>query len=198
MTTTGPEIETGVIHGRFQIVHNDHVDYIVAGKEHCRHLVVGITNPDPTMTRETPADPGRSRAEANPLTYYERHIMVREVLQEQGLNHTAYTIVPLPISIPGLYRYYVPLDAVFFLTIFDDWGRTKRSFFRELGLRTQVLWERPPHRKGISGTDVRTRIMQGAPWEHLVPASAAALIKKWGIRDRLKKAATEAHPERPS
>jgi nicotinamide-nucleotide adenylyltransferase len=40
--------ELGVIHGRFQVLHNDHLRYILAGKELCRHLVVGITNPDPT------------------------------------------------------------------------------------------------------------------------------------------------------
>ena len=47
-------IEVGVIvseHGRFQVLHNDHFKYLMAGKAQCRHLVVGITNPDPTLTR---------------------------------------------------------------------------------------------------------------------------------------------------
>jgi len=38
--------ERGVVHGRFQVLHNDHVKYLLAGKARCRHLVVGITNPD--------------------------------------------------------------------------------------------------------------------------------------------------------
>ena len=45
-------VETGIIHGRFQILHNDHVKYLLAGKQFCRHLVVGITNPDPTVDQK--------------------------------------------------------------------------------------------------------------------------------------------------
>ena len=52
--------ELGVIHGRFQLLHNDHLKYLLAGKQRCRHLVIGITNPDPTLTRADPADPART------------------------------------------------------------------------------------------------------------------------------------------
>lgn len=44
-------IRTGVIHGRFQLLHNDHLKYLLAGKARCEHLVVGITNPDPCLTK---------------------------------------------------------------------------------------------------------------------------------------------------
>lgn len=36
----------GVVHGRFQLLHNDHVKYIMAGMERCERLVIGICNPD--------------------------------------------------------------------------------------------------------------------------------------------------------
>jgi hypothetical protein len=64
--------DTGVIHGRFQVLHNDHLKYLLAGKARCRHLVVGITNPDPFLTKEDAAEPRRSEPGANPLTYFER------------------------------------------------------------------------------------------------------------------------------
>ena len=76
----------GVIHGRFQVLHNDHLAYIMAAKLRCEHLVVGITNPDPTLTKEDFADPQRSLAINNPLTYFERYTMVRAVLVEAGLT----------------------------------------------------------------------------------------------------------------
>ena len=60
--------ETVVIHGRIQVLHNDHLKYLLAGKAHCRRLVVGITNPDPFLTRNENADPKRSDPLANPLT----------------------------------------------------------------------------------------------------------------------------------
>jgi len=44
--------ETGVIHGRFQVLHNDHLKYLMEGMALCDHLVVGITNPDPILTGE--------------------------------------------------------------------------------------------------------------------------------------------------
>jgi len=186
--------ETGVIHGRFQVLHRDHLRYLLAGRALCRHLVVGITNPDPTLTREHRADPHRSRAEANPLTYYERYQLVRAALAEAGTPLDALSIVPLPINLPDLYRYYVPLDAVFFLSVTDDWGRQKLRTFHDLGLRTHVLWDVPPEAKGLSAAEIRGRMLRGEPWEHLVPPSAAALLRRWGIPARLAGAAGDPRP----
>ena len=121
--------EIGVIHGRFQILHNDHIKYLMAGKDLCKYLVVGITNPDPLLTRDSDANPHRSKPLANPLTYFERYLMTQAALLEQGLSLTEFSIVPFPINVPELIKYYVPLDAIFFLTIYDDWGRQKKSFF---------------------------------------------------------------------
>jgi cytidyltransferase-like protein len=45
------QYDVGIIHGRFQILHNDHVKYLMAGKELCEHIIVGITNPDPSLTK---------------------------------------------------------------------------------------------------------------------------------------------------
>lgn len=178
--------ELGFIHGRFQILHNDHLKYLLAGKALCRHLIVGITNPDPTLTREDMADPNRSCAEANPLTYYERQLMVRETLIEAGLDCRDFTIVPFPVNLPELYFCYVPQEAVFFVSIYDDWGRKKRDTFIRLGLQTQVLWEVSLEEKGLSGSDVRQAILKNQPWEHLVPPAVARLVKTWDLLSRLK------------
>ena len=182
----------GVTHGRFQVVHHDHLKYLLAGKVRCRHLVVGITNPDPSHTRDDPADPQRSSPVANPLTYLERHQLVHSAFLEAGLNLQDFTIVPFPINFPELYRYYLPLDAVFFLTIYDAWGRSKLNRFQEMGLKTEVLWERAPTEKGQRATDIRRIMIDGQPWEHLVPAANVALLKSWGIPERLQRLALDA------
>ena len=67
--------------------------------------------------------------------------MVRGVLEEAGVEPSRYSIVPFPINIPELYRYYVPMDALFFLSIYDEWGKRKLDYFRSLALRTHVLRE---------------------------------------------------------
>jgi len=178
--------ELGVIHGRFQVLHNDHLKYLLAGKNLCKHLVVGITNPDPSLTRDSEANPHRSTPLANPLTYYERYLMLHAALFEQGLQYSEFSVVPFPINVPDLINNYVPMDAVFFLTIYDDWGRQKKEYFKSLGLKIHILWEVPFEKKGLSSIDIRAAMINDDKWEHFLPSSVAELMKKWKISQRLK------------
>jgi nicotinamide-nucleotide adenylyltransferase len=178
--------EIGVIHGRFQVLHNDHVKYLLSGKSLCKHLVIGITNPDPGLTKKEPTDVKRDDPLANPLTYYERYVLINEVLKEVGLTSDAFSIVPFPISMPNLYQHYVPLDAVYFLVIYDNWGKQKFDYFNSMGLNVHILREVPPEEKGISSSTVRDLILKDKPWEHLVPQAVARYIRNWNIKDRLK------------
>jgi nicotinamide mononucleotide adenylyltransferase len=181
--------EIGVAHGRFQVLHNDHMQYILAAKARCRHLVVGITNPDPTLTKYDLADPHRSNAGENPLTYYERYVILKATLLAQGVDHRDFSLVPLPINFPELYKYYVPLEAVFYLTIYDDWGERKRQMFASLGLRVEVLWRRAETEKGLTSTLIRQKIIRNEPWEHLVPAAVAPLFRQLGLLTRIRELA---------
>jgi nicotinamide-nucleotide adenylyltransferase len=88
---------------------------------------------------------------------------------------------------PELYKYYVPMNGLFFLTIYDDWGRKKLNTFKSLGLNTHVLWEVPPEKKGISSAEIRRFMVDGKPWEHMVPPCVSHLLKKWDIPRRIKK-----------
>ncbi len=181
------EHSIGVIHGRFQVLHNDHLKYLMAGKALCQHLVIGITNPDPFLTKPENADTGRNNPLANPLTYYERYSLVNAALKEKGLEHDQFSVVPFPINFPELYQYYVPMDAVFFLTIYDEWGKQKLRYFQKQGLKTHVLWEVPLEKKGISASEIRELMIKENAWEHLTPRSVTRLVNEWGIAERLKK-----------
>lgn len=114
--------------------------------------------------------------------------MIERALLSQGLVHSQFKIVPFPINFPDLIRYYVPANAVFFLTINDQWGYTKLERLKSLGLRTQVLWERLGADKGICGTNVRAAIAAKVPWEHYVPSSTAAVVQECGIDLRIQSA----------
>ncbi|MHA2127518.1 MAG: nicotinate-nucleotide adenylyltransferase [Promethearchaeota archaeon] len=178
--------DLGVIHGRFQVLHNDHIKYLMAGKKLCKYLVVGITNPDPSLTRDSDTNPHRSTPFANPLTFYERYVMTQAALVEQGLTLSEFSIVPLPINVPDLIKYYVPMDAIFFLTIYDDWGRQKKKYFQSLGLKIHVLWEVPLDKKGLSSSDIRESMVKSGDWEQYLPSSVVKLMKEWDIAQRLK------------
>ncbi|MGC8657897.1 MAG: nicotinate-nucleotide adenylyltransferase [Desulfomonilaceae bacterium] len=175
----------GAIVGRFQIFHNDHLEYLLAGRSLCQHLIVGITNPDPSQSKNDSAAPHRHLSSSNPLTYFERYCMVRAVLNEYEVAHDKFSIVPFPINFPELYRYYIPSEAVFYLTIYDDWGRKKLALLSAYGLKTNVLWEKTPHEKGLTGTEIRRRIILDQPWAHLVPSSVSKLLREWKIKERM-------------
>jgi cytidyltransferase-like protein len=177
----------GVIHGRFQPLHVGHLEYLLAGKARCDLLVVGITNPDPSLTVREESDLARGEAAANPCTFYERLVMVEGALAESGVAREEFRIVPFPHGRPELLEYYAPRDATYFLTIYDDWGETKLHRFAELGLRTDVMWRRDT--KVTSGTELRERIAHRRPWEHLVPRAVATAIRELGIDARLERAA---------
>jgi nicotinamide-nucleotide adenylyltransferase len=176
----------GVIHGRFQVLHHDHLKYLLAGKELCEHLIVGITNPAPEMTSLESMDLARSCIENNPLTYDERNQMVRTALLEAKVPAKDFSIVPMPICRPELLKNYVPTDAVYYLTIYDNWGREKKKRLEQLGLKTIVMWEKQITEKGLTGTAVRHAIQKGDGWEEMVPASISELIAQWDLQERLK------------
>jgi len=185
MTDNHFKYDLGTIHGRFQILHNDHIKFLKAGKKLSKHLIVGITNPDPSLTKDHDSNPHRSTPIANPLTYYERYIMIKEALLEEGLKFSQFSIVPFPINVPELLKYYVPMDAVFFLSIYDGWGRQKKEYLESLGLKVHVLWEVPLEEKGLSGSDIRNSMLKGEPWEHFLPTVVVKLVKKWDILTRI-------------
>lgn len=188
MNTTAPKkAETGVIHGRFQVLHNDHMVYLLAGMALCEHLVIGITNPDPLLTKAEAQDPKRSSPLANPLTYFERYLMVQRAMMEAGVELSRFSIVPLPINLPELYQYYVPMDGLFFLSVYDQWGKRKLEYFHSLNLKTHVLRDVPESQKGISATEVRERMIHGERWEDMVPPAVVFLMKRWDIPARLRR-----------
>ena len=178
---------TGTAHGRFQLFHNDHLKYILAVAKKCDYLLIGITNPDVTLTAPCTANPHRSLREANPFSYYERMQMIRGAVLEADLARDAFDIVPFPINRPELLLNYIPTDAVHYMSIYDDWGWEKKEVLDDLGLQTEVWSERSLEEKGISGTDVRALIAAGDPsWQTQVPPFVRDYLLETGLVERLR------------
>ena len=176
---------TGVVCGRFQIFHNEHLQYVMAAKEQCEHLIVGITSPDPSVSPVEKADVNRSSDVANPCTYYERMKMIEAAILEAGLPRERFDIVPFPIGKPELLRYYLPDEVTVFVTILDQWGYCKKDRLEEYGYRVSVLWER--EEKRISSTMIRKCIMQDQAWGEFVPDATYRYVTEHGIDDRIKR-----------
>ena len=180
----------GIACGRFQIFHNEHLQYVLAAKEKSDHLIVGITAPDPSVSPVESEDTNRTEAASNPCTYYERFRMIESVLLEQGLARDEFDIVPYPIGRPELIKYYVPEGATHYVTILDPWGHRKNQRLRDMGYDVQVLWDDKP--KGISSSMLRGLIAEGNDWSQYVPEATYNFILENGIDQRIKKLIEEA------
>lgn len=178
--------KTGVVHGRFQLLHNDHVKFILEGFHRCEHLIIGICNPDVTLTSFNEKNPHRSALENNPFTYYERYQMIKGSLIEKGISPDRFDIVPFPINMPELIFNYAPKDAKYFLTIYDEWGMAKKEELEAIGCDVEVMWQVKLEDKGISGTDIRNLIKNGEDYKEYVPAYVYNYMKANGLEDRLK------------
>jgi cytidyltransferase-like protein len=161
--------KTGVIHGRFQVLHKGHMEYLLEGKNRCEHLVIGLTNPDITLTRPSIVSPYRSQPASNPLTYFERLQMIQGALLDEGIGLGKFDIVPFPINCPETLFNYAPEKAKYYMTIYDDWSLEKKKILQNLGCDIEVMWQRTNTERVTSGTEVRGLIASGKPWRHLVP-----------------------------
>lgn len=177
-------IDIGAVCGRFQLFHNDHLDYVLAAKARCRHLIVGITNPDTASSPAEQIDLHRSESAANPFTYYERMKMVESAILEAGVPREEFDIVPFPISKPELIRFYIPDGTTVFVTILDPWGHAKTDRLKDCGYPVEVLWER--NDKFISSTMLRQCICDGTDWSGWVPAATHRFILDNGYDQRIR------------
>lgn len=171
----------GVVHGRFQIFHNSHLEYVLAAKKLCDHLTVGITNPERSNQSGDAVDKSRFDSTANPFTFFERAEMIQNCLLDVGVSAGDFQVVPFPIEDPDRIEHYAPEGATHFLSIYDDWGRQKRERLESVGLKVHVLWERSESQKIHKATEIRNLIRSGEEFADQVPSS----IAKWIVKNDL-------------
>ncbi|MCH7522703.1 MAG: adenylyltransferase/cytidyltransferase family protein [Chloroflexi bacterium] len=174
MSTAKPEF--GMIHGRFQPFHNGHLEYLRAAVEQCENLVIGITNADPTQISEEATSEHRHLPESNPFTFFQRSVMIRELLIEEGIPLERSLIIPFPVHSPERWRYYLPPNVVHYLRVFSPWEQAKVDRLRQQGYAVEVL--DPGVSKAVEATEVRRRMAAGEGWEELVPPSVARVIHR--------------------
>jgi nicotinamide mononucleotide adenylyltransferase len=181
----------GFAHGRFQILHLDHLDYLLAAAANCRFLRVGVTQPDSNRLLDSHRGAGhRHQPTANPLTFQERATMIRRTLLAHGLDRDRFSVQPFPIEQPELLTRCIPPSVVAFTTICDDWNVRKVELLRGLGYDVRILRYRGADR--ISGSMVRELIRQQRPaWMSFVPPACRDYLLELDIEHRLRHSADE-------
>lgn len=171
----------GVVHGRFQPFHKQHLEYVLSGTRLCDHLVIGITNPFPERAQFSSESPHRHTNDANPYNYFSRYQMIRNSLLLEGLAAETFTIVPLCLFATHEWNQLLPPrnQTEFFVRVFSDWERKKISDFRSLGYSTTEI-DRGV-KKRMTATEVRDRITHGGDWPSLVPAGTLQVLLSLGV-----------------
>jgi cytidyltransferase-like protein len=130
------------VNGRFQPVHLGHLEYLLAAKKTCEFLWVGITRYD--FFDETPCEKATHRATgaSNPLTYFERTMVISAVLQAEGISKDSFAFIPFPIDQPKRLSQFLPREIPILTTVYDEWNQHKVKVLRESGYVVEVLWAR--------------------------------------------------------
>lgn len=179
-----PQPSYGMVHGRFQPFHIGHLQYTLAALQRCAHLIVGITNPDPSAIVQEQTDPDRHRPEANLFTFFERQLMIRAALAEEGVDLSRLSIVPFPIHHPERWHYYCPREAIQFMRLFSAWGAEKRRRFQERGWTVEVLDAGVA--KQVNGSEVRRLLRDGHGWQDCVPPAVVKVLNEIKAVERLQ------------
>ena len=176
-----------VVHGRFQPFHLDHLAYCRLALERAGLLVVGITNFDPALIEVESTNPHRHEAAANPFSYWERTLMIRDALLEDGVPADRFALVALPVHHPERWSHYVPTDpadCVHVLRVFSAWEDEKARRLAAAGMRVEAVRGQP---KRISATEVRSRLAEGRGWEALVPPAVGAWLSTFSAQARMRR-----------
>jgi len=160
------------------------MEYLLEAKARADFLWVGITQYISSALIENPVDRHRFEREHNPLTYFERAVMLRDALTEAGVPAAEFSVSPFPIETPDLLTEFLTVDIPVLTTVYDEWNRHKIDVLRRIGYEVVVLWERDI--KQYSGQEIRSLIRAGdAKWISLVPPATARLVEEYRVRERL-------------
>jgi len=167
----------GVVFGRFQVLHNGHLEHISEAFSRCDYLYIGISNPDPSATAFDAANPDRSENSSNPFTYYERATMIDKALHDINIKSDHYSTVPFPINRSELLCSYISPAWTIFMSVYETWDERKIEILNKNGFnRICVMYDRLGHKREINSTIVRNKIKLKEDISKFVPRTTMEFI----------------------
>lgn len=162
----------GLYVGRFQPFHLGHLDAIKTVLKSVDELVIVIGSAQ------------YSHNTNNPFTAGERLVMIRHALQDAGVDHSRFWVVPVPdvhlhmLWVSALEGYTPRFDVVF-----SNEPLTRRLFM-EAGYKVKNI--RFFERKIYSSTLIREKMVKDESWTTLVPKAVAEFIGEIDGVNRLR------------
>jgi nicotinamide-nucleotide adenylyltransferase len=166
----------GCVTGRFQPVHQQHLELVGIALAECAHVLVAVTNPDPGAWHEEPSSSHRHTASANPFTFHERARLLAGALAAHGWTQRT-TIVPFDLTRRASWPHYVPPGTRQYVRAYSDWEREKARWFEAAGYAVTLIEGAGRVRR--SGSEIRARMAAGGDWHSLVPAATVPLLEQF-------------------
>lgn len=167
-----PAVNRGLYVGRFQPLHNGHLDAIKYALKHVDELVVVIGSAQ------------YSHHSYNPFTAGERLVMVRRALEEAGVDLGKLWIVPVPdVNLHMLWVSAVEGYTPHFNVVYSNEPLTRRLFMEAGYSVCEVPFF---DRKAYNSTLVREKMVKDDSWTTLVPEAVAEFIGEIDGVNRLR------------
>ncbi|MEO8247761.1 MAG: hypothetical protein ABI589_00175 [Burkholderiales bacterium] len=175
----------GCVTGRFQPVHEQHIELFGIALAECRRLIVAITNPDADARRAEPASHHRHTEAANPFSYFERVQLLELAIRDRGWDERI-VLVPFDLTCPEHWQQYVPHAARQFVRAYGAWERQKAASLEQEGYSVRLIEGNRPRR--ISSSDIRASMKSGdGRWQALVPPATVVRLTEWLERTQAAK-----------
>jgi len=161
----------GLLIGRFQPFHKGHVYVVKKVLREVDEIIIGIGSAQLSHTLE------------NPFTAGERLMMIANSLAENGIEKNYYIIPIQDVNNNSLWVSHVRSLTPPFTKVYSGNTLVKR-LFSEVGVEVKT----PPmfNRRVYSGTEIRRRMLEGEPWEDLVPEAVVRVVKEVQGVERLR------------
>lgn len=165
--------KTALFIGRFQPFHYGHLFAIKYALEYTDFLYIGLGSAN------------RSHEKRNPFTAAERILMIKSVLEKENIDQSRWMIIPIPdVKVHYLWTKIVRMLVPKFEIVFSNDPLTLRLFSEE---NFPVIEVPLTEREKFIATEIRNRILEGQPWEHLVPEPVIKIIKEVEGEERIRK-----------
>ncbi|MDD7939221.1 cytidyltransferase [Actinomycetospora lutea] len=165
-------VTLAAVTGRFQPVHDQHLELFALALAEHDHLVVAVTNPDTGARHVASTSTHRHTDDANPFTYFERTRLLVAALAGAGMADRA-TVVPFDLTRPEVWPEYVPRGAVHYVRAYSAWESDKAERLAAGGYAVVVV-DGDPASKLDAGT-IRAGFRDGT-WAGLVPPATVPVL----------------------
>ncbi|MFC5138838.1 adenylyltransferase/cytidyltransferase family protein [Actinomycetospora rhizophila] len=159
--------------GRFQPVHDQHLELFARALAEHEHLVVAVTNPDSGARHVAATSAHRHTDDANPFTYFERCRLLAAALAGAGMAERA-TVVPFDLTRPERWPEYVPRGAVQYVRAFSAWEADKAGRLADGGYEVVVVDGDPATK--LDAATIRAAFRDGG-WASLVPPATVPVLR---------------------